>query len=207
MSKRPSVNLHRPNSTTILVADEQSFSRRIIRSVVTGLGRVAECRTGFEVIEQAEQLRPNLIILGYNLAGLDGLEVTQLLRRAQGGLQYTPIIMISGLPTRTAVLGAVTAGVHEYVARPFSMKTLRARAEAVLAMPRPFLRTRVYFGPIPRAKMVRSEVLGRVGESAMASMICGVHHGRADERQCPLGLNCLCKDYVRPTQQAEIVEL
>ncbi len=206
VSKSVPVNLHRPANTTILVADEQAFSRRIVRSVLAGLGRVLECRTGFDAVEAAEQQRPSLIVLGMNLSGLDGVEVTQLLRRAEGGLQYTPIIMISGAPTRSSVLGAVTAGVHEYVARPFSMKTLRTRAESVLAMPRPFVRTRVYFGPVPRAKTVRREVLGSGGGGSFASMICGVHHSRADQMLCPLGVNCLCQAYIRPLDK-DVVEL
>lgn len=205
VSKSNPLNLHRPASTTILVADEQAFSRRIIRSVLTGLGRVIECRTGFDAVESAEQLRPSLIVLGMNLSGLDGVEVTQMLRRADGGLEFTPIIMISGYPTRASVLGAVTAGVHEYVARPFSTKTLRSRAESVLAMPRPFVRSRVYFGPVPRAKTVRHEVLGKVGEESFASMICGVHHARADQALCPLGIHCLCQSYIRPSK--DIFEL
>lgn len=204
--KSPALNLHRPAATTILVADEQAFSRRIVRSVLAGLGRVRECRTGFDAVEAAEQQRPSLIVLGMNLSGLDGVEVTQMLRRADGGLQYTPIIMISGHPTRASVLGAVTAGVHEYVARPFSTKTLRSRAESVLAMPRPFVRTRVYFGPVPRAKTVRREVLGVGGGEATASMICGVHHARADLSLCPLGVNCLCQSYIRPLDK-DIIEL
>lgn len=206
MLKRNPIDLHRPNRTTILVADEQAFSRSLIRSAVAGIGRVLECRTGFDAIETAEQQRPSLIILDLNLTGLDGVEVTQFLRRAGGGLQYTPIIMIAGKPTRSSVVGAMTAGVHEYIARPFSMKTVRARVEAVVKAPRPFVRTRVFFGPVPRAKTVRQELLGKAGGGAFASMICGVHHADANEVACPLGVNCLCKAYISPAQK-DVVEL
>jgi len=204
--KRNAIDLHRPNRTTILVADEQAFSRSLIRSAVAGIGRVLECRTGFDAIEAAEQQRPSLIILDLNLTGLDGVEVTQFLRRAGGGLQYTPIILIAGKPTRSSVVGAMTAGVHEYIARPFSMKTVRSRVEAVVKAPRPFVRTRVFFGPVPRAKTVRQELLGKAGGGAFASMICGVHHADANDIACPLGVNCLCKAYISPSQK-DVVEL
>lgn len=206
MLKRSPVDLHRPARTTILVADEQAFSRSLIRSAVAGMGRVLECRTGFDAIEAAEQQRPSLIILDLNLTGLDGVEVTQFLRRAGGGLQYTPIIMIAGQPTRASVVGALTAGVHEYIARPFSMKTVRSRVEAVVTAPRPFVRTRVYFGPVPRAKTIRQEVLGKVGDGSLASMICGVHHADANDVACPLGTQCLCRAYISPAAK-DIVEL
>jgi two-component system, chemotaxis family, chemotaxis protein CheY len=186
----------RPSATTIVVADDQAFSRRLIRSALSGLGKVVECRTGFEAIEMVEQQRPSLLIIGSRLVGLDGAEVTQLLRRSKTGIQFTPVILVSGRTTQSSVLGAVTAGVHEYVARPFSMKTLRTRAEAVLTRPRPFVRTRIFFGPVPRAKKVRGEVLGDTGEKALAKMICGVRLEPANATTCYLGLDCICRTYV-----------
>jgi two-component system chemotaxis response regulator CheY len=186
----------RPSATTIVVADDQAFSRRLIRSALSGLGKVVECRTGFEAIEMVEQQRPSLLVIGSRLVGLDGAEVTQLLRRSKSGIQFTPVILVSGRTTQSSVLGAVTAGVHEYVARPFSMKTLRTRAEAVLARPRPFVRTRIFFGPVPRAKKVRGEVLGDNGEKALARMICGVRLEPANATNCYLGLDCICRTYV-----------
>jgi two-component system chemotaxis response regulator CheY len=186
----------RPSATTIVVADDQAFSRRLIRSALSGLGKVVECRTGFEAIEMVEQQRPSLLVIGSRLVGLDGAEVTQLLRRSKSGIQFTPVILVSGRTTQSSVLGAVTAGVHEYVARPFSMKTLRTRAEAVLTRPRPFVRTRIFFGPVPRAKKVRGEVLGDNGEKALARMICGVRLEPANATNCYLGLDCICRTYV-----------
>lgn len=205
---RSAPGLLRPATTTIVVADDQSFSRRLIRSAVSGLGRVIECRTGFEAIETVEQQRPGLLILGMRLIGLDGMEVTQFLRRATNGIQFTPVILISGRTTQSSVLGAVAAGVHEYVARPFSLKTLRMRAEGVLSHPRPFVRTRIYFGPVPRAKRVRGEVLGKSGESALAKMICGVRLEIANQSVCDLGADCICRSYVatKPAE-ADLIEI
>jgi two-component system chemotaxis response regulator CheY len=198
----PSVpGLPRPAATTIVVADDQSFSRRLIRSALSGLGKVIECRTGYEALEMVERQRPGLLVIGCRLIGLDGAEVTQLLRRSSTGVQFTPVVLISGRTTQSSVLGAVTAGVHEYVARPFSMKTLRTRAEAVLTRPRPFVRTRIFFGPVPRARRIRGEVLGSSGEKALARMICGVRLERADASTCYLGSNCICRSYVSETVQ------
>jgi CheY-like chemotaxis protein len=184
------------SSTTIVVADDQAFSRRLIRSALSGLGKVVECRTGFEAIEMVEQQRPSLLVIGSRLVGLDGAEVTQLLRRARTGVQFTPVILVSGRTTQSSVLGAVTAGVHEFVARPFSIKTLRTRAEAVLTRPRPFVRTHIFFGPVPRAKKVRGDLLGDNGDRALARMICGVRLEPANASTCYLGPDCICRTYV-----------
>jgi two-component system chemotaxis response regulator CheY len=199
-------SLLRPAATTIVVADDQSFSRRLIRSALVGLGRVIECRTGFEAIELVAQQRPSLLILGMNLVGLDGVEVTQILRRSASGVQFTPVILLNGKTTQASVLSAVAAGVHEYVARPFSMRTLRTRVETVLTAPRPFVRTKVFFGPVPRAKKIRGEVLGRNGDRALASMICGVRLVPANQSSCYLGSECICRGYVAP-KQPEVIAL
>lgn len=188
--------LPRPAHTAIVVADDQAFSRRLIRSALSGLGKIVECRTGFEAIELVEQQRPALLVIGARLIGLDGPEVTQLLRRSRTGMQFTPVILVSGHTTQSSVLGAVAAGVHEYVARPFSIKTLRGRAEAVLMRPRPFVRTPIFFGPVPRAKKVRGEVLGQSGDRALARMICGVRFEQASAETCHLGRYCICRSYV-----------
>jgi hypothetical protein len=37
-------------------------------------------------------------------------------------------------------------------------------------------------------------------------MICGVHHADANDIACPLGVNCLCKAYISPSQK-DVVEL
>lgn len=148
-----------------------------------------------------ERQRPGLLVIGSRLVGLDGAEVTQLLRRSLTGVQFTPVVLISGRTTQSSVLGAVTAGVHEYVARPFSMKTLRARADAVLERPRPFVRTPIFFGPVPRASKVRSELLGKNGDRAIARMICGVRLDRADASTCYLGPDCICRTYVSAAAQ------
>lgn len=60
---------------------------------------------------------------------------------------FVPIIMVSGHAERRRVIMARDAGVNEFLVKPISPKALYDRLLAVVAFPRPFIRTKTYFGP------------------------------------------------------------
>jgi DNA-binding response OmpR family regulator len=78
----------------------------------------------------------------------DGLELTQMIRQPDGvGNPYAPIIMLTGHSEKRRVMVARDAGVTEFLAKPISAKGLYQRILNVVANPRPFIRTKNYFGP------------------------------------------------------------
>lgn len=193
-----------PHRATIVVADDQAFARRLVRASLAGLGRIIECRTGFEALEATEQHRPAVLVMARQLYGLDGYEVTQFLRRTNGDVRYTPVVLVSGDTRYSSVMGALSAGVHEFVARPFSLTGLRLRVEKVLRETRPFVRTGSFFGPVPRSRTVVADMLPG-GEKALDSLTCVLRRERATPASCPLGSACKCRPYSRQT--ADLVEL
>jgi DNA-binding response OmpR family regulator len=58
-----------------------------------------------------------------------------------------PIIMLTGHSEKKRVIAARDAGVTEFLAKPISAKGLYGRILNVVANPRPFIRTKNYFGP------------------------------------------------------------
>jgi hypothetical protein len=44
------------------------------------------------------------------------------------------------------------AGINEFLAKPVSVKAIMSRLLAVIEHPRPFVRTKVYFGPCRRRR-------------------------------------------------------
>src|SRR6516225_2317037 len=60
---------------------------------------------------------------------------------------YVPIIMLTGHSEKKRVIAARDAGVTEFLAKPISAKALYQRILNVVANPRPFIKTRTYFGP------------------------------------------------------------
>jgi DNA-binding response OmpR family regulator len=60
---------------------------------------------------------------------------------------YVPIIMLTGHSEKKRVVSARDAGITEFLAKPISAKALYERILNVVANPRPFIKTKSYFGP------------------------------------------------------------
>ena len=61
-----------------------------------------------------------------------------------------PIIMLTGHSEKRRVIEARDTGVTEFLAKPISAKALYQRVLNVVANPRPFIKTKSYFGPCRR---------------------------------------------------------
>ena len=78
----------------------------------------------------------------------DGLELAQMIRQPGANANpYVPIIMLTGHSEKKRVVSARDAGVTEFLAKPISAKALYERILNVVANPRPFIKTKTYFGP------------------------------------------------------------
>ena len=60
--------------------------------------------------------------------------------------------MLTGHTSVDHVQAARDAGVNEFLAKPVSSKAILSRLVAVIEHPRPFVRTKVYFGPCRRRR-------------------------------------------------------
>lgn len=150
---------------SIVLGDPNSFSRQLVRSALGGYGvrRISDCRDGFEVIESVQRFVPSVVVIDHELAGLDALEVTRMLRRGHS-TQMLPVVVLSATPSRTLVTAAILAGAHEFVAKPFSSQTLFERVSRSVFVPRQFLRTRTFFGPSPYDQALRERLKSEVAE-------------------------------------------
>jgi DNA-binding response OmpR family regulator len=72
---------------------------------------------------------------------------------------YVPIIMMTGHSEKKRVTAARDAGVTEFLAKPISAKALHQRILNIVANPRPFIKTKTYFGP-DRRRSVSSSYSG-----------------------------------------------
>jgi len=134
----------------LLVIDDNVHMRRIIRSLLHGFGarEIYEAEDGPSGLETFSQCAPEIVIIDWVLPGLDGLELTRMMRHLKTlGNAYVPIIMLTGHSERARVMAARDAGVTEFLTKPISAKGLYQRIVNVVFNPRPFIRTETYFGP------------------------------------------------------------
>jgi CheY-like chemotaxis protein len=102
----------------VLVIDDVEDNRDVYTQSLTHEGwRVATAIDGEDGLDQAEAIKPNVIILDLGLPKMDGWEVAQRLKNtpATSGI---PIIALTGHVTKEARQRALTAGVDEFCAKP-----------------------------------------------------------------------------------------
>src|SRR3954467_8953072 len=138
------------NRLRFLVIDDNAHMRRIVRTLLHGYGSrdVYEAEDGAAGLERFTRYSPDIIITDWVMPIFDGCELAQMLRRRNGNANpYVPIIMMTGHADRKRVTEARDAGVTEFLTKPISAKSLYLRVLNIAVHPRPFIRTRNYFGP------------------------------------------------------------
>ena len=155
----------RAQALSLVLGDQSAFSRQLVRSALGGFGmrRIEDCRDGFEVIEAVTRNPPGVVLIDQDLPGLDAAEVTRMLRR-QAHTAMVPVVVMSGAPSRGVVLATILAGAYEFVAKPFSARTLFDRVSRAGLVPRNFIRTKTFFGPAPYDPALRASLEAQARE-------------------------------------------
>ena len=96
---------------------------------------------------------PDLLIVDWEMAPMDGIELVDKVRNSDASPdRFMPIIMITAHSERPRIITARDAGINEFVMKPVSARTLFSRLNAVIEHPRRFVRAGKYFGPDRRRK-------------------------------------------------------
>jgi len=94
----------------------------------------------------AEKTDPCLVFVEH-CPGLDGAAFAKALRRSDFGSRKAPLILIAAEATASSIIAARDAGVHEFLRKPFTIKDLMRRLEAVAVRPRDWIEGVAYVGP------------------------------------------------------------
>ena len=111
----------------ILVVDDERQIIRMLRASLQSSGyEVLTANNGVEAVERFESGRPDLIITDLAMPEMNGLELTQAVRR----VDRTPIIVLSVRDTDAMKVKALDEGADDYLTKPFSVPELLARIRA-----------------------------------------------------------------------------
>ncbi len=122
-------NGHRP---VLLIAEDNINNQTNYNDYLSARDyQVIVAANGIEAINRAREARPDLILMDIQMPGMDGLEVTRLLR-ADPELSPTPIIALTALAMPGDRERCLAAGANEYLAKPVSLKQLTRTIEEVL---------------------------------------------------------------------------
>lgn len=113
----------------ILVIDDEPQIKRMLRTSLQSSGyEVILAANGLEGLAEFEKHQPDLVITDLAMPEMNGLELTQAVRR----IASTPIIVLSVRDTDVMKISALDQGADDYLTKPFSMPELLARVRAQL---------------------------------------------------------------------------
>ncbi len=102
---------------SILIADDHGVLRAGLRSLLDAEPNfkvVGEAADGHETVRVAQELCPDLILLDISMPGLDGIEVTKIIKAK---LPKTQILMLTAHEDHALLLEAIRAGASGYVVK------------------------------------------------------------------------------------------
>ena len=120
------------DSKNILVVEDDSDIRELISFNLKNEGhQVFEAKDGEVGIDKARKKLPDLILLDLMLPGIQGLDVCRIIKSDQETKEI-PIIMVTALGQEEDIVKGLETGADDYITKPFSIKVLIARVNAVL---------------------------------------------------------------------------
>ena len=167
----------------ILIADNNAYTRKLTRMMLVNLGARAiyEAADGVAALDAIRTVSPDVMIMNWDMPVLDGPEVMRIVRSP--GIfpkPNLPIIMLTDIGLRSRVTAAIKLGVHEFLVKPVSPKTLHQRLLGILLAPRPMVRAGRYYIPLPRRRADMKEVM-----AAAAQMSEAMNTGEVSEAMLP----------------------
>jgi CheY-like chemotaxis protein len=134
----------------VLVVDDNERMRFLLRRILRagGIWRVCEADSAASAMEQMRASPADLAIIDWNMAPVDGLALTRMLRREPGSPRpCVPILMLTAHTEASRVAAARDAGVSGFVKKPVSARLLFQRIASALTDTRMFVRSADFFGP------------------------------------------------------------
>jgi len=114
---------------TVLVVDDEPKILEVVASYMESRGfRALAAETGWEALDLLGRENVALVILDLMLPDISGEEVCRRIRNTS----RVPVIMLTAKSDEASLLTGLGIGADDYVTKPFSLKALAARVEAVL---------------------------------------------------------------------------
>jgi two-component system phosphate regulon response regulator PhoB len=116
----------------ILVVEDEEDILELVRYNLSREGYQVICVTsGEEVLKVTGSEALDLIVLDLMLPGIDGLEVTKILKNDAKTLEI-PIVMLTAKGDEADIVTGLELGADDYITKPFSPRILIARIRAIL---------------------------------------------------------------------------
>jgi two-component system chemotaxis response regulator CheY len=118
----------------ILVVDDFSTMRRIVRNLLVELGftntLIQEAEDGNAALALLRAQPFDLVVTDWNMPNMTGIELLRAIR-ADAGLKSMPVLMVTAENNRDQIIAAAQSGVNGYVVKPFTAVTLKEKLDKI----------------------------------------------------------------------------
>ncbi|HET6671877.1 MAG TPA: response regulator transcription factor [Agromyces sp.] len=118
----------------VLIADDQAIMRAGLKVVLEADGDievVGEARDGYEAVELAEELRPDVVCMDIRMPGRDGIEATRRITEALG--DEVRVLVVTTFDLDDYVFGALEAGAAGFLLKGSDEATILTAIRSVAA--------------------------------------------------------------------------
>jgi two-component system chemotaxis response regulator CheY len=121
-------------NTKILVVDDFSTMRRIVRNLLKELGfvNVQEAEDGVEAMSKLRADKFDFVVSDWNMPNMTGIELLCAIR-ADANLKHLPVLMVTAEAKKENIIAAAQAGASGYVVKPFTAATLDEKLKKIFA--------------------------------------------------------------------------
>lgn len=121
------------SSPTILITDDEPHMRRLIQFAIKSTGCVIEqAASGEETITRLGKGPVDLLLIDYQLQGMNGLDTIAAVRKLDHGADL-PVILLTARGDTGIKEAAQSAGVNAFLTKPFSPIDLKGLVQQLLS--------------------------------------------------------------------------
>lgn len=121
-----------PQLPEIMLVDDDNFFLEMLGDMLSEAGfRVVMAENGQTALDKLHQRRPDLMLLDFNMPGLNGIDAL-LQIKADPGLRTVPVIMLTGASDKGLVQKSIKIGAVDFIVKPGNRETILAKIRARL---------------------------------------------------------------------------
>lgn len=116
----------------ILVVDDMSTMRRIVKNILKQLGfaNMDEAENGQEALQKLRADTFGFVVSDWNMPVMPGIEMLRAIR-ADEKLKHIPVLMVTAEAQKENLIEAIQAGVNNYVVKPFTAETMQEKINKI----------------------------------------------------------------------------
>ena len=116
----------------ILVVDDMSTMRRIVKNIMKQLGfaNVEEAENGQEALGKLRADTFGFVISDWNMPVMTGIDMLRAIR-ADEKLKPIPVLMVTAEAQKENLIEAIQAGVSNYIVKPFTAEVLQEKMNKI----------------------------------------------------------------------------